>query len=80
MNSNINTNINTNKALKQAVLGKLSNSSILVKISADTGVNYNTLKRQVSVNHEYLTLYKVLLSISNHLDIPVNELVEKSSL
>ncbi|MCG8208186.1 hypothetical protein G1K53_11780 [Tenacibaculum finnmarkense] len=76
----MNSNINTNKALKQAVLGKLSNSSILVKISADTGVNYNTLKRQVSVNHEYLTLYKVLLSISNHLDIPINELVEKSSL
>ncbi|MBE7648299.1 hypothetical protein G1K75_09470 [Tenacibaculum finnmarkense] len=76
----MNSNINTNKALKQAVLRKLSDSSILVKISADTGVNYNTLKRQISVNHEYLTLYKVLLSISNHLDIPVNELVEKSSL
>ncbi|WP_370409022.1 hypothetical protein [Tenacibaculum dicentrarchi] len=74
----MNSNINTNKALKQAVLRKLSDSSILVKISADTGVNYNTLKRQISVNHEYLTLYKVLLSISNHLDIPVNELVEKS--
>ncbi|MBE7690701.1 hypothetical protein [Tenacibaculum piscium] len=76
----MNSNINTNKALKQAVLRKLSDSSILVKISADTGVNYNTLKRQISVNHEYLTLYKVLLSISEHLDIPINELVEKSSL
>ncbi|MCG8732204.1 hypothetical protein [Tenacibaculum finnmarkense] len=78
--TNMNSNINTKIVLKQTVLKKLLVNNLIAQISADTGILYNTLKRQISVNHEYLTLYAVLLSISKHLDIPINELVEKSSL
>ncbi len=73
MSSNINKYV-----LKQDVLNKIKDSTLLAKISADTGVNFNTLKRQVNTNHEYLTLYSVLVSISNHLGKPIDKLLKQS--
>ncbi|SOU87860.1 hypothetical protein [Tenacibaculum dicentrarchi] len=74
------TNINTKFVLKQTVLNKLSDNVLVAKIVDATGLAFLTVQRQISSNHKNLTHYNVLFTISNHLDIPVNELVEKSSL
>ncbi len=74
------TNINTNFVLKQTVLSKLSDSVLIAKIVDATGLTFLTVQRQISSNHKNLTHYNVLFTISEHLDIPINELLEKSSL
>lgn len=75
----MNSNIANKFVLKQDVLNKINNSIVLAKISADTGVNFNTLKRQVSKNHEYLTLYAVLYSISKHIGTPITKLMQSNN-
>ncbi|WP_233882037.1 hypothetical protein [Tenacibaculum piscium] len=74
------TNINTNFVLKQTVLNKLSDPVLVAKIVDATGLGFPSILRQISSNHKNLTHYNVLFTISEHLDIPINELVEKSSL
>lgn len=72
MSSNIHKYI-----LRQAVLNKINNSNSLLLISLESGVNFHTLKRQVSENHEYLTLLKVLKPISQLVNEPIEKLTKK---
>ncbi|MDB0602603.1 hypothetical protein PL373_15990 [Tenacibaculum maritimum] len=74
------TNINTNFVLKQTILDQISDTILIARISDATGLHFATLKRLVSLNHKNLTYYNVLITISELLNIPINELVEKSSL
>lgn len=78
MSSNLSSNISNKFVLRKDVLNKLKDSNVLVQISADSGVNFNTLKRQVNENHEYLTLYKVLASISKNIGRPIDKLLKPS--
>lgn len=72
------TNIGYKYLLRKEVLNKLKDSNTLVLISADTGIKFSTLKRQVNENHEYLTIYSVLVSISNRLGKPIDKLLKPS--
>jgi len=73
------TNIKHKYILKKEVLYKLNNSSNAIAIiSVNTGIKYSTLKRQLKENHEYLTLFAVLESISELLNKPVTDLVTKA--
>lgn len=70
------TNISYKYVLKKDVLNKLKDSNLIANISVDTGIKFSTLKRQVSENHEYLTLYGVLHSISKHTGKSITNLLK----
>ncbi len=70
-----NTNLQHKFVLKKQILQKLKDTTLLTFISVDTGIKFTTLKRQVKENHEYLTLYAVLYSISQRLNKPINSLI-----
>ena len=71
------TNIKYKYVLKKEVINKLNSCNAIAKLSVDTGIKYSTVKRQIKENHEYLTLYAVLESISNYLGRPSSELLKK---
>lgn len=71
------TNNNNKYTLKKDVLTQINNSETIALISVSTGVKFSTLKRQITENHEYLTLYKVLVAISLHTGKSIDRLLKQ---